>query len=309
MRNKRGVIIFACVLFLAGLGGLLAQTVDMSAVWPKGDCLKKGSDPKIARFKLVGPGRLEIHLSLDPYRSAGRMAFVPMVWQGYKAGKATGWGVIGVAIKHHGYQVQYHHGTKEAKNWIEGLPWTMDASLQVDPGEYDVAVQLAAPAVMYGCGVTQWPQKARLVITYGPGGPGASATLTSISGGPAPETTGTAAGASAATPATTTAPAVEGDIAGRWTTNMNGYGGLMEIAHAGTGLIIKLLPLPGQTGAVETVTDVGYDPATGAIKFTRPLQGYPAQMFVGKFEAGKLSGTFGWAPKTTGSLWSAARTK
>ncbi len=307
MRIRREVVIIACVLFLTSLGTLLAQTVDMSAVWPKGDCLKKGSDPKIARFKLVGPGRLEIHLSLDPYRSAGRMAFVPMVWQGYKAGKATGWGVIGVAIKHHGYQVQYHHGTKEARNWIDGLPWTMDASLEVEPGEYDVAVQLAAPAVMYGCGVTQWPQKARLAITYGPGGPGASATLTSITGGPIPaETSTTAASATAATPATT--PAAD-DIAGRWQTNMNGYGGLMEITHAGSGLIIKLLPLPGQAGSVETVTEVGYDAATGAIKFTRPLQGYPAQMFVGKFEGGKLSGTFGWAPKTTGSLWSGIRVK
>ena len=155
---------------------------------------------------------------------------------------------------------------------------------------------------MYGCGVTQWGQKARLVITYGPGGPGASATLVSITGGPAPATAG-------ATPAAATPAVPANDVAGKWQTNFNGYGGLMEITRAGSGLLIKLLPLPGQAGEVETVTDVGYDPATGAIKFTRPLKGYPAEMFVGKFEGGKLSGTFGFAPKTTGSLWSATRAK
>jgi hypothetical protein len=304
MRIRQKAVIISCVLFLMGLGTLLAQTVDMSAVWPKGDCLKKGSDPKIARLKLVGPGRLEIHLSLDPYRNAGKMAYVPVVWQGFKNGKATGWGDVGIAIKHHGYRVQYRHGTKEARSWIDGLPWTMDASLEVDPGEYDVAVQLAAPAVLYGCGVTQWAQKARLVVTYGPGGPGASATLTSISGGPGPAT----ASASSASSTTATTAAAD-DIAGKWLTNMNGYGGLMEITRAGSGLVIKLMPPPGQSGTVETLTEVGYDAATGSIKFTRPIQGYPAEMFVGKFEGGKLSGTFGFAPKTTGFLWSATRVK
>ncbi len=306
--RRCGEELIGTILFFACLGLAAAQVVDMRAEWPKGECLKKASDPKVARFKVVGPGRLEIHLYLDPYWHAGRAAFVPLSWTKYlSSGKSQGWGELGQAVKGQGYPNHFYQGGKEAGNWIDGAPWEMVSKFDVTSGEYNLGVQIGPPAILYGCGSTQWGQKARLVINYAPGGPGASATLLSIRGGPAPVSSSAGTASSATTSAATASPAA-GDVVGLWQANLNGYPDQIEITRAGGGLTIKILH---PNAPAEIMVDIGFDPTTGAIKFTRPLkaQGYPDQMYAGKLEGGKLSGTFGWAPKSAGSFWSAVRAK
>jgi hypothetical protein len=300
MRKWSKVLIWT-VFFFASMSLAAAQVVDMRAEWPKGECLKKASDPKVARLKVVGPGHLEVHFYLDPYWHAGRAAFIPLAWTRYfSPTKSQGWGVLGQMVNGQGFPNHFYQGGKEVGNWTDGAPWEMVSAFYVAAGEYDLGVQIAAPAILYGCGVTQWGQKARLVINFSPGGPGASATLLSISGGPTPAS-------SAATPPAATPPA-NNDIIGMWNMNANGYPSQLEVTRSGAGYALRWL---SPNAPAETMTDIGFNPATGEIKFTRPLkaQGYTDQMFVGKLEAGKLSGTFGWAPKTAGSFWSAVRTK
>jgi hypothetical protein len=300
MRNFRQVLI-GTFLFWANFGLAAAQIVDMRAEYQKGECLPKAGDPKVARFKVVGPGHLEVHLYLDPYWHAGRAAFVPLAWTRYTSpSKSQGWGVLGQMVQGQGFPDHYYQGGKEVGNWIDGVPWEMVSTFDVAAGQYDLGAQIGPPAIHYGCGATQWGQKARLVISFSPGGPGASATLQSISG----ETT-----AATATSTTATATsAANNDIVGLWNVNANGYANQLEVTRSGAGYVLRWLS-PNATP--KTMTNVEFNPATGEIKFTNPLksQGYPDQMYVGKLEAGKLSGTFGWAPKTTGFLWSAVRAK
>jgi hypothetical protein len=292
MRNLRQGLI-GTILCFASFGMAAAQVVDMRAEYKKGECLQKAGDPKVARFKVVGPGHLDVHLYLDPYWHAGRSAFVPLGWTRYTSpSKSQGWGVLGQMVQGRGFPDHFYQGGKEVRNWTDGVPWEMVSTFDVAAGEYDLGAQIGPPAILYGCGATQWGQKARLVINFSPGGPGASATLQSISG----ETS--------AAPT----PSANNDIIGLWNMNANGYPSQLEVTRSGAGYALRWL---SPNAPAEIMTSVGFNPATGEIKFTRQLkaQGYPDQMYVGKLEAGKLSGTFGWAPKATGSLWSAVRAK
>lgn len=284
-------------LFFANVGLAAAQVVDMRAEYPKGDCLRKAGDARVARFKIVGPGHLGIHLYLDAYWRAGRTVFIPLVWTRYSSsGKSQGWGAIGAMVKGQGFPDHFYQGGKEVRNFTEGVPLEMVGAFDVAAGEYDLGAGIGPPAILYGCGATQWRQKSRVAINFSPGRPGASATLLSVSGGTSP------------TSAVSTPTAATNDIIGMWNTNANGYPIQLEVTRSGAGYAIRWL---NPNAPAEKMTAVGFNPATGEIKFTRPLkaQGYPDQMYVGKLQAGKLSGTCGWAPKTAGMLWSSVRTK
>lgn len=287
-------IIAAGVAFLY-LGSALpaqAQTVDLKADWPKGECLKKASPAETARFKITGPGRLEVHLYLDPYRHAGRAAFVPLLWTRYlPSGKQSkGWGVMGDALAGQGYPDHFFQGGKEVGNWREGVPWEMVSTFDVTQGEYDIGVMIITPAVHYGCGYSQWQQKARLVITFSPKGSSSSKQKPSVS------------------PSTTAAESAAGaSIAGTWTMQAAGYANTLEIIPGGGGYSVRWLT---SSAPAETIKDFHFDSATGTVEFVRPLKakGYPDQMFKGKLEGGKLSGEFGFAPNMGAKAgWSAVR--
>lgn len=98
--NKLTIAAGVTFIFLGAALPARAQLVDLQTDWPKGECLKKMSPAGNARFKFSGPGRLEVHLYLDPYRHACRAAFVPLLWTRFLAsGKQfKGWGVIGDAL-------------------------------------------------------------------------------------------------------------------------------------------------------------------------------------------------------------------
>jgi hypothetical protein len=170
--KKRTVLTVASILFLGSAIPARAQIVDLRADWHKGECLQKASPAASARFKITGPGRLEVHLYLDPYRHAGRAAFVPLSWTRYLASgkQARGWGVMGEAFEGQGYPDHFFQGGKEARSWAEGIPWEMVSIFDVAQGEYDIGVIIVTPAINYGCGFSQWQQKARLVINFAPKG-------------------------------------------------------------------------------------------------------------------------------------------
>jgi len=292
--NKLIIAAGVTCIFLGAALPARAQLVDLRTDWPKGECLKKSSPAGNARFKITGPGRLEVHLYLDPYRHAGRAAFVPLLWTRFLAsGKQfRGWGVIGEALPGQGYPDQFFQGGKEARNWTEGIPWEMVSIVDVAPGDYDIGVMLITPAVNYGCGYTQWQQKARLVITFAPKGSASPEAKPVVSSSiPSEES---AAGT---------------DITGTWTMQAGGYGGTLVITPSGSGFAARL-----QFGNAppETLVDFRFDPATGVVEFIRSLkaQGYPDQMFKGKLEGNKLSGGFGFVPNMGGKDgWSAVRIK
>jgi hypothetical protein len=86
---------------------------------------------------------------------------------------------------------KFYQNGKEVGNFAEGVPLEKKLSINVAAGEYDLGVRVGPPAIMYGSsGVTQWAQKARLVINFTSGECGASANLVSISGGPGPGSSG-----------------------------------------------------------------------------------------------------------------------
>jgi hypothetical protein len=144
-----------------------AQLVDMRNVW----AMKRGlptycTDNKQARFVVQGPGRLELDLLLEPYRSAGRMAYIPMNWTEYKPdGSNTGWGESIFA----GYLgTKYFVAGKETGNFVDGAPLEIKRSWMLDARRYDVGVVLGAPCQGFGGGgFDQFSQAQHLVITFG----------------------------------------------------------------------------------------------------------------------------------------------
>jgi hypothetical protein len=290
---KRWTIVTGLVcLFLGSAMPAWAQLVDLRADYPKGECLKKASPAQSARFRITGPGHLEVHLYLDPYRHAGRAGYVPLLWKRYPtAGKReTGWGEMGAALEGQGHPNHFFQGGKEAGSWAEGVAWEMVSTFDVAQGEFDIGAMIAPCAMMYGCGYSQWQQRSRLVITFAPKGASSPKAKTAAPPSTPPPPT-----------ATTT------DIAGTWTMEAGGYGNTLEITRSGGGYSARWWT---GNGPKETMKDFRFDPASGAVEFIRPLKGYPNQIFQGKLEGGRLSGSFSFVTsKTSKTGWKAVRIK
>jgi len=284
--------------FLLSSGLASAQIVDLKAEWPKGDCLKQASDPRSARFQIKGPGHLEVTVVQEPYRHAGRAVFSPESWNTYVNGKARGWTDLGPSVEGRARCSAYTftQNGKPARNFAEGVPLQAVYSCDLFAGDFDLAVRIGPPAMNYGCGATQWSQRARLTVAYAPG-----------SGGSRPvETAKTTAPSPAAPPGTAQGPAQRG-IAGLWTMNI---GNTLEIVQGGGTYAVRM---SGEGNQWDTMLDVKVDAATGAIEFRRDLKskGYPDQIFTGRLANGRLDGRYRWISEKpgTGNGWYAVPLK
>ena len=285
-----------CVLFFSGPAS--AQIVDLKAEWPKGDCLKKASDPKSARFQIKGPGHLEVTVLQEPYRHAGRTVFSPETWNAYINGKARGWSDLGPSVEGRARCSAYTftQNGKPARNFAEGVPLQAVYSCDLYAGDFDLAVRIGPPAMNYGCGATQWSQRARLTVAYSPG-----------SGGSKPVETPKTVPPGTDAPSSATRPVDQASVAGLWTMNI---GNKLEIVQSGGTYAVRM---SGDGNQWDTMLDVKFDAATGTIEFRRSLKakGYPDQIFTCRLVNGRLDGRYRFATEKpgAGNGWYAARLK
>jgi len=128
-------------------------------------------DQKQARFVVQGPGALTVNLTLTPYRSAGKSAYIPMHFTQYRPdGSNTGWESNNPPVP--GNQgAHWFVAGREVGNFVEGAPLELRQTYLVDAKRYDLGVVLAAPCVSYGGGgFAQFAQAQHLVITFGGSG-------------------------------------------------------------------------------------------------------------------------------------------
>lgn len=154
-----------------------AQLVDLRTNWTAKTGLPTWcQDQKQARFVVQGPGKLTLNLTLTPYRSAGRMAYIPMTWAQFRPdGSTPGWGES--FFPGHQYTKFYVAG-REAGNFVDGAPLEMRRVWIIDAKRYDAGVVLAAPCQSFGGGgFGQFSQAQHLVLTFEPSG-GQAATST-----------------------------------------------------------------------------------------------------------------------------------
>jgi hypothetical protein len=278
-------------LILISSGFVFAQIVDLQADYPKGDCLKRASEPRSARFQVRGPGHLEVTVKQEPYRHAGRTVFSPETWTTYINGKMQGWGDLGPAVTGRGRCSAYNstQNGKPVRNFAEGMPLQTVYSCELLAGDFDFGVRIGPPTMNYGCGATQWSQRSRLIVDYSPGSGGSKpVTLNPES----PRTPG---------------PSDSSNIVGLWTMNI---GNKLEIVSRGSSYAVRM---SAEVGQWDTMLDVKFDAATNTIEWRRDLKskGYPDQIFTGSPANGRLDGRYRWASEKpgTGNGWYAVRLK
>lgn len=163
-----------------------AQLVDLRTNWTTKTALPTYcQDQKQARFVVQGPGKLTLNLTLTPYRSAGRMAYIPMTWAQFRPdGGTPGWGES--FFPGHQYTKFYVAG-REVGNFVEGAPLEMRRVWILDAKRYDAGVLLGAPCQSFGgSGFAQFSQAQHLVLTFEPTGgqSAASSAPTTTAGTP-----------------------------------------------------------------------------------------------------------------------------
>ncbi len=136
--------------------------------------------------------------------------------------------------------------------------------------------------------------------------PGLFRSKASTGPGTTPPTRETPPGPNVKTPP----PTPHGDIVGAWNMNANGFDHKLEVSRSGNGYTGRMTDDKGGWDPLEGVT---FDPATGAVEFTRPRAkfGVPDQMFKGTLKGDKITGGFGSAPdmKKGAGGWNATRDK
>jgi hypothetical protein len=89
---------------------------------------------------------------------------------------------------------------------------------------------------------------------------------------------------------------------GAWNSNANGFADRIEIGRVGSTYVVTM--------AGVQMSNVLIDDAAGTLEFTRPLKGYPAQIFRGRLNGGRIEGSFGWAPDMRNPAgWTCTRAK
>ena len=187
------VLAIAGVLLAAGLAPVAAQAqlVDLSTNWKTKQGLPTYcEDQKQARFVVQGPGALTVNLTLKPYRSAGKSAYIPIHYTQYRPdGTNTGWDSNNPPVP--GNQgAHWFVAGREVGNFVEGAPLELRQTFLVDAKRYDLGVVLGAPCQSFGGGgFAQFAQAQHLVITFaGSGGQTATAPTgaTAVTAAPRP---------------------------------------------------------------------------------------------------------------------------
>ncbi|HWA61402.1 MAG TPA: hypothetical protein VG939_08505 [Caulobacteraceae bacterium] len=143
-----------------------AQLIDVSTDWKTRTGLQTYCpDATERRVVVQGPGRLVLRIEMKPYRSAGKMAYVPITWTEFRAdGSNTGWGDTPFA----GHQyTRWTSAGREVRNFIDGQPLEMERVWNLDARKYAVGVRLGAPCQsLGGAGFTQFGQAQHLVLAF-----------------------------------------------------------------------------------------------------------------------------------------------
>jgi hypothetical protein len=163
-------------LLIAAPAAASASVLDVSTLWQTKSGLPTYCKDAIQRrFVIQGPGRLTMSLTLTPYRSAGKNAYIPVTWTLYKPdGSTTGWGDTPFAGYLYGKSFV---AGREQGNWVEGAPLELQRVWNLDARRYDVGVNLGAPCQSYGGGgFAQYGQAQHLVMNFAAGTPSAPTT-------------------------------------------------------------------------------------------------------------------------------------
>jgi hypothetical protein len=157
----------ALMLALAVPAIAAAQLLDVSTDWKGKSGLPTYCPDAIERRLVVqGPGRLKLVIDLRPYRSAGKMAYVPVTWATFRpdGAVADGWGDTPFAG--HLYTRWTSLG-REVRNFTDGAPLQMERVWQLDARKYVVGVRLGAPCQAFGgSGFAQYAQAQHLVLSF-----------------------------------------------------------------------------------------------------------------------------------------------